>query len=141
MKTNGGLKTRPTKRNKKEADVFTSASFLVLAQYSYVAGLRTFRTLFNSELDLLSFLQVLVTIALNSGEMNENVLSAFAFDEAEAFCSIEPLYCTDNSFRHVLPPMAIKFFIPMRALHTHAGIIGQSVRSIGGKTKPPTVKP
>src|SRR5688572_23132994 len=91
-------------RIKKSLMLSHQALFCLLAQYSYVACLRTFRTLFNCELDLLSFLQVLVTIAGNSGEMDENVLSTFAFDEAEAFVTIEPLYCTDNSVRHVLPP-------------------------------------
>ena len=72
-----------------------------------VAGLRSLGSLFDSELDLLTFHQVAVTIALNGREMDENVLSAFAFDEAKAFGAIEPLDRTDNSFRHVLPPMAI----------------------------------
>jgi hypothetical protein len=39
--------------------------------------------------------------------MDENILSAFALDEAEAFVTVEPLNRTDNSVRHVLPPMAI----------------------------------
>ena len=63
-----------------------------------VAGLRTLGALFNCELDLLAFLQVAETITLNGGEMNENVLSTFTFDEAEALVTVEPLNCTDYSF-------------------------------------------
>jgi hypothetical protein len=78
-----------------------------LLHHDNVAGLRTLGALFNIELDLLAFLQVAETIALNGGEMDENVLSTFAFDEAEALVTVEPFNCTDYSFRHVLPPMAI----------------------------------
>ena len=72
-----------------------------------VAGLRTLGALFNCELDLLAFLQVAETIALNGGEVNENVLSTFALDEAEALVTVEPLNRTNYSVRHCLPPMAI----------------------------------
>jgi len=94
--------------NQKEPDAFASGSFIVLAQNGNVAGLRTLRSFFDSEFDLLAFLQVTVAVTLDGGEVNENVRSTFASNEAEALVAVEPFHCSDNSFRHVLPPMAIE---------------------------------
>ena len=55
--------------------------------------MRTLRSLLNDELNLLAFCQVFETVTLNGGEMDERVRSTFALDEAEAFVTIEPLYC------------------------------------------------
>ena len=82
-------------------------SFLRLVVYHCdVAGLGSFGSLFNIELDLLTFHQVAVAIALNGGEMDEYVLAAWALDETEALVTIEPLDSTSYSFRHCLPPLA-----------------------------------
>jgi hypothetical protein len=73
-----------------------------LVAHCDVGRLRTLGALFDIELDLLSFLQVTETGALNSGEMDKNVLPAFALDKAEALVTIEPLDCTSYTFRHCI---------------------------------------
>jgi len=79
------------------------ALFVYLAGKYDVASLRTLGTLFDSELDLLAFLQVAESaIALNSGIMDENVLSTFALDKAETFVTIEPFDGTSYTFRHCI---------------------------------------
>ncbi len=79
-----------------------------LAQDRDVGRLRALRALLDSKFNLLSFLQVTETITLNGGEMDEDVRSTFAFNEAEAFITIEPLYGTSYTIRHCLPPLAIQ---------------------------------
>ena len=88
--------------NQKTAPRNAGLFFCQLVRHGDVASLRSFGSLFDCELDLLTFLQVAETIALNGGEMDKNVLAAFALDEAEALRSIEPLDCTGNSFRHCI---------------------------------------
>ena len=78
-----------------------SLLFQLGVDHGHVAGLRSLGSLFDIELDLLTFGQVAETIALDGGEMDENVLAAFALDEAEALVTVEPLDRTDYSFRHV----------------------------------------
>jgi len=56
--------------------------------------------LFNSELDLLTFFEVLEAFTLNSGEVNEDIRATIASDEAVALRSIEPLDCTVDTFRY-----------------------------------------
>src|SRR6266540_4847417 len=73
-----------------------------------VAGLKTLGTLFNSELDLLAFLQILEAFALNRREVNEDIIATFASEEAIALRSIEPLNCTVDTFRHFCLLMANK---------------------------------
>lgn len=46
------------------------------------------------ELDVLTLVEVLVAITLDAGEMNENVITLLARDEAEALFCIEKLNCT-----------------------------------------------
>jgi len=73
--------------NQKEPREIAGLLFSHLLHHYNVAGLRTLGALFNIELDLLALrsMQVAETIALNSREMDENVLSAFVFDEIRAF--------------------------------------------------------
>ena len=66
-----------------------------------VAGLKSLGALFDSELNLLAFLQVLETLALNGREMDEDIIAAFACEKAVALGPIEPLNCTVDTFRHV----------------------------------------
>ena len=87
--------------NQKEPREIAGLFACQLVTQCDVAGLRSFGSLLNIELDLLTFRQVAETIALNGGEMDENVLATFALDEAEALVTVEPLNCTDYSFRHV----------------------------------------
>jgi len=65
-----------------------------------VAGLKTLGALFNSELDLLAFLQVLEAIALNGREVDKDIRAALASEKAVAFGPVEPLDCTVDTFRH-----------------------------------------
>jgi len=46
------------------------------------------------EFNRLAFVQRLVPLRLNRGEVNENVLAGLALDESEALAGIEPLYCS-----------------------------------------------
>jgi hypothetical protein len=75
-----------------------------------VSRLQTLGSLFDVELDLLAFLQVLEAFTLNGGEVDENVRAAFAFDEAVAFCSVEPFDYTVDTFRHFCLLVARKKF-------------------------------
>ena len=56
-----------------------------------VLGLVAFRPLFDLELYHLSLRQRFVTIHLNRGEVDEDVLSRLALDETIPLCCIEPL--------------------------------------------------
>jgi hypothetical protein len=69
-----------------------------------VSGLQTLGAFFDGEFHLLAFLQVLEALAFDGLEVNEDVGAAFAFNEAKAFCAIEPFNRTDYTIRHVLPP-------------------------------------
>ena len=59
-----------------------------------VFGLEAFRPLLDLKLHHLSLGQRLVTIHLNRGEMNENVLSRLALDEPIPLCCVKPLHDT-----------------------------------------------
>jgi hypothetical protein len=59
-----------------------------------VIRLRTLAPLNDVELDLISFVQTFVAIALNGAVMNEDVCSAFAPEKAVAFRVVEPLHRT-----------------------------------------------
>src|SRR6056297_3454439 len=64
----------------------------------HVRGLQALLALFDVELDLVAFVQVLVPVSLDRREVNEHVGGAVAlFDEAEAFFGAEPL---DLACRH-----------------------------------------
>jgi len=60
----------------------------------YVRGLQTLRALGNFEFNRLAIVQRLIAISHDSGEMDENVLTALALYEAEALAGIEPLHGT-----------------------------------------------
>jgi hypothetical protein len=72
-----------------------------LGSQGYVRSLRAFWTLFNSELNLLSFFQIAVAISRDSGEVDEYVRTVLALNESVAFAGIEPFDRTDDTFsRH-----------------------------------------
>ena len=53
------------------------------------------------EFDTLSLVEALVTITLDAGKVDENVVTLLARDEAETLFSVEKLNCTlchENSF-------------------------------------------
>jgi hypothetical protein len=53
---------------------------------------------------MLAFFEIAETIALDSGEVDEDIRAAFAGDETVALATVEPLDRTLNTFRHFLPP-------------------------------------
>jgi hypothetical protein len=63
-------------------------------------GLQALGSLFYRKLDALAFFQVAISIALDSGEVHEDIWAAFAGDETVALASIEPFNRTDDTFRH-----------------------------------------
>src|SRR6202165_3101092 len=46
------------------------------------------------ELNRLAFVQRLISLRLDGGEMDEDVLAGLALDESESLAGIEPLYCS-----------------------------------------------
>ena len=46
------------------------------------------------EFNRLAFVQRLVPLRLNSGEMDENILAGLALDEPKSLAGIEPLHCS-----------------------------------------------
>jgi len=69
-----------------------------------VSSLQTLGAFFDGEFHLLAFLQVLEAFAFDGREVDENIGAAFALDESEALCAIEPFNRTDYTIRHFLPP-------------------------------------
>jgi hypothetical protein len=75
---------------------------VILADNDDVAGLRTFGTLFDGELDALAFFEVAITITLDGREVDEDIRSTFALDKAVALATVEPFDRTDDTFRHFI---------------------------------------
>jgi hypothetical protein len=65
-----------------------------------VGSLQTLGAFFDGEFHLLAFFQVAEAFALNSGEVDEYIRTAFAGDEAVALATVEPFDRTDYTFRH-----------------------------------------
>ena len=61
---------------------------------SDVRGLKAFRPLGDFEFDCLAFVQRLVPLRLNGGEMDENVFARLPLDESKTLAGIEPLHCS-----------------------------------------------
>jgi hypothetical protein len=62
-------------------------------------GLETLGSLDDLKLDLLAFLEAAEAVALDSGVMNENVLTALTADESKTLGVVEPL---NDSLFHCL---------------------------------------
>jgi hypothetical protein len=60
----------------------------------YVFGLETFGALHDVEGDRLAFLKAAKAVALDSGEMHEDILAIRPAEKAEAFRVVKPLHCT-----------------------------------------------
>ena len=65
-----------------------------------VLGLQALGAFADLEFNRLAFVQRLITLSLNCGEVNEDVLAALALDEPEAFAGIEPLNCSLFFHKH-----------------------------------------
>jgi len=59
-----------------------------------VGSLQTLRSAHNLEFNGLSLVEGAVPVALDGGEMDENVLAALALDETKSFAGVKPLHCT-----------------------------------------------
>jgi hypothetical protein len=118
-------------RDENPGDFCQSHSQLV--EDDDVGRLKTLGALFNCELDLLAFLQILETIALNGGEVYEYICAALAGDEAVTLGSIEPLDCTVDTFRHFASLWQVKNF--WRVLIGYCiGFRLNGVKQIGSRT-------
>ncbi len=71
-----------------------SSPFFGFLQFSYVFGLWSAVTFNDVEFYALSFVEGFETVALDSGEVNEYVASAFNFDETVTFFCVKPFYCS-----------------------------------------------
>ena len=69
-----------------------------LADHNYVSSLRTLGAFLNGEFNFLTFFKVFETVALDRGEMHENIRTAFTSKKAVALASVEPFDCSDNTF-------------------------------------------
>jgi len=58
----------------------------------YVRGLQTLGPTGDFEFNRLTFVQRLISLRLNRGEMDENVLAGLALDESKSLAGVEPLY-------------------------------------------------
>jgi hypothetical protein len=77
------------------------------AQYDDIRRLGTLGTVGNFELYLIALVKDLEPILLDGGEVNEDIISAVAGNEAEAFLLIEPF---DTTFGHYnSPPLFSNF--------------------------------
>ena len=59
-----------------------------------VRCLQTFRALGHFEFNRLAFVQRFVSLRLDGGKMDEDILAGLALDEPESLAGIEPLYCS-----------------------------------------------
>jgi hypothetical protein len=73
-----------------------------------VSSLRTLLALLDFEFDLLAFIQVAETFALDGGVVDKDIRAALTSNKAVALATIEPLDRADDTFRHYLPPYGKK---------------------------------
>jgi hypothetical protein len=68
--------------------------------FDHAFRLRTFLSLNNFELDVIAFLEALITLRLDGTVMDEHIGPIIPANKAEALCVIEPFHFTFDS-RHV----------------------------------------
>jgi hypothetical protein len=79
-----------------------------------VGSLQTLRSADNLEFDGLPLVEGAVAVALDGGEMDENVLAALALDETKSFAGVKPLHCTlffHRSFPFQIIKLSDAFFV------------------------------
>lgn len=69
-----------------------------------VRSLRSLLTLSDFELDLISFLQALITFRADRAIMNKDIRPIGTSDESVAFRVVKPLYCASQAFHEPLFP-------------------------------------
>jgi hypothetical protein len=74
---------------------------------SDVRSLEAFGALRKIELDSLAFVQRPVSILLDGGIVDENILAGRALDESVTFSSVEPLHRTLLSTHKQTPPKSV----------------------------------
>jgi hypothetical protein len=105
-----------------------------------VGSLQTLRSADNLEFNGLSLVEGAVAVALDSGEMDENVLAALALDETKSFAGVKPLYCTlffHRCFPFQIIELSDAFFVREAALAVNRASFADSddtaVRRAGTK--------
>jgi len=94
-----------------------------LLDLRYVASLRTFLAVDNLELDLIAFLQALISVVSDRAVVHEDIRTAIlAADKAEAFRIIEPLYGSFQSHFRLPPGIAISTSTPKMLVLEFASI-------------------
>lgn len=99
----------------REKDTRITAASMVrekasLRSLGYVRSLRSLLAFGDLELDLIAFLQTLVSFGSNCAVVHKNVGAVIASDEAVSLCVIEPLYCSFQAF-HLTPPFLARPFV------------------------------
>ena len=79
------------KQGETEDDRFAQ---FISSQTGDVRGLQPFRALGYFKFNRLTFVQRLVPLRLNRGEVDKDVLAGLALDESESLAGIEPLHCS-----------------------------------------------
>jgi len=79
---------------KKKADRSVPVRLLFQLEAGDVRCLQSLGTTGHFEFNRLAFVQRLVSLRLNGGEMNEYILAGLALNESESLAGIEPLYCS-----------------------------------------------
>jgi hypothetical protein len=74
----------------------------VLLHPYHITCLEALRPFYQIEFHRLAFVQCAITVLLDSGEMNENVLPGRALDEPISLGPVEPLYCALLSHKELL---------------------------------------
>ena len=72
-----------------------------ILQDGNVSCLRAFLALLDCEFDLLAFVQVAETFALDGGVVDKDIRTVLTSDEAVALAGIEPFDRADDTFRHI----------------------------------------
>jgi hypothetical protein len=73
-----------------------------ILQNGNVSCLRTFLALLDCEFDLLTFVQVAETFALNSRVVDKDIRTVLASNKAVALAAVEPFDRADDTFRHII---------------------------------------
>jgi hypothetical protein len=109
---------RETVRLSGRCFVMTARRF---PQARHLVGLRPLRALDDVELDLVTFLQTLVSIGLDGAVVHEDVRSAFTSEKAVALRVIEPLHSTPILRQVDSPLLVVGWFRFIRSFGFDAG--------------------
>src|SRR5882757_513241 len=105
-----------------------SLSHLYRLEACDILCLKALRALLYFEFHRLAFIQGLVPIHLNGGEVDENIFPGLALDEPEALRSVEPLHC--SLFLHCTTSM-----LKLLCLSWSRGLVSQAPRQPPARQK------